>query len=66
MESYVEQAIFSTPGVDAEAQVALRGLRRALDRTPLVPAEAMRVLPGVASAGELLGVSEVLPPGHQR
>jgi hypothetical protein len=66
VESYVEQAIFSTPGVDTEAQAALRGLRRALDRASLVPAEAFRVLPDVASARELLGVTEVLPPGHQR
>ena len=65
VESYVEQAIFSTPGLDADAQAELRARRRALDREPLAPAEAYRSLDGVAAAAELLGVTEVLPAGHQ-
>ena len=34
VESYVEQAIFSTPGIDAGLQARLRRLRRNLDREP--------------------------------
>ena len=35
VESYVEQAIFSTPGIGAGEQARLRRLRRSLDREPL-------------------------------
>ena len=35
VESYVEQAIFSTPGIDAGFQARLRRLRRNLDREPI-------------------------------
>ena len=35
VESYVEQAIFSTPGIGAGEQARLRRLRRAIDREPL-------------------------------
>ena len=35
VESYVEQAIFSTPGIDAGEQARLRRLRRNLDREPM-------------------------------
>ena len=65
VESYVEQAIFSTPGVDAGQQARLRRLRRLLDREPMRSAETYRTLRGPAVARTLLGVSEVLPPGHQ-
>jgi aminomethyltransferase len=65
VESYVEQAIFSTPGIGAGEQARLRRLRRAIDREPLRSFESYKVLPNVASARALLGVTEVLPPGHQ-
>jgi glycine cleavage system T protein len=65
VESYVEQAIFSTPGIGAGEQARLRRLRRSLDREPNICAEEYRTLRGAASARALLGVSEVLPPGHQ-
>lgn len=65
VESYVEQAIFSTPGIDAGTQARLRRLRRTLDREPMRCVEAYRTLRGVTQARALLGVSQVLPPGHQ-
>lgn len=65
VESYVEQAIFSTPGIDAGAQARLRRLRRTLDREPMRCVEAYRTLRGATQARALLGVSQVLPPGHQ-
>ncbi len=65
VESYVEQAIFSTPGLDAGQQARLRRLRRALDREPLRPVETYRTLRGPAATRALLGLVEVLPPGHQ-
>jgi aminomethyltransferase len=65
VESYVEQAIFSTPGIGAGEQARLRRLRRAIDREPLRSLETYKVLPSVAGARALLGVTEVLPPGHQ-
>jgi len=65
VESYVEQAIFSTPGVGAGEQARLRRLRRAIDREPLRSFEQYKTLPNVAAARALLGVTEVLPPGHQ-
>ena len=45
VESYVEQAIFSTPGIDAGLQARLRRLRRNLDRTEKEPVESYRTLP---------------------
>lgn len=65
VESYVEQAIFSTPGIGAGEQARLRRLRRVLDREPMHSAEEYRTLSGPAAGRALLGVSEVLPPGHQ-
>jgi aminomethyltransferase len=65
VESYVEQAIFSTPGLDAGYQARLRRLRRNLDREDKVPVESYRTLPNPAAARALLGVTQVLPPGHQ-
>ena len=65
VESYVEQAIFSTPGVDAGLQARLRRLRRNLDRKEKQPVEQYRTLPNPAAARALLGVTMVLPPGHQ-
>ena len=65
VESYVEQAIFSTPGIDAGLQARLRRLRRNLDRTEKQPVEQYRTLPNPAAARALLGVTMVLPPGHQ-
>jgi aminomethyltransferase len=65
VESYVEQAIFSTPGIGAGEQARLRRLRRSLDREPNQPVEEFRMLRNPAAARALLGVSEVLPPGHQ-
>ena len=65
VESYVEQAIFSTPGIDAGFQARLRRLRRNLDREPMQCVEEYRTLPNAAAARALLGVTMVLPPGHQ-
>ena len=65
VESYVEQAIFSTPGIGAGEQARLRRLRRAIDRDPLRSYEEYKTLPNAAAARALLGVTEVLPPGHQ-
>jgi aminomethyltransferase len=65
VESYVEQAIFSTPGIDAGLQARLRRLRRNLDRVEKQPVEAYRTLPNPAAARSLLGITMVLPPGHQ-
>ena len=65
IESYVEQAIFSTPGIGAGAQARLRRIRRNLDREPMRCLEEYRTLPNASAARALLGVSEVLPPGHQ-
>jgi len=65
VESYVEQAIFSTPGVGAGEQARLRRLRRNLDRDPMRCVEEYRTLPGPAATRALLGVTDVLPPGHQ-
>jgi hypothetical protein len=62
VESYVEQAIFSTPGIGAGEQARLRRLRRSLDREPNQPVEEFRMLRNPAAARALLGVSEVLPP----
>jgi aminomethyltransferase len=65
VESYVEQAIFSTPGIGAGEQARMRRLRRNLDREPMQCAEEYRTLPNAAAARALLGVTQVLPPGHQ-
>ena len=65
VESYVEQAIFSTPGIDAGFQARLRRLRRNIDREPMQCVEEYRTLPNPAAARALLGVTMVLPPGHQ-
>ena len=65
IESYAEQAIFSTPGIGAGAQARLRRIRRNLDREPMRCLEEYRTLPNPSAARALLGVSEVLPPGHQ-
>ena len=65
VESYVEQAIFSTPGLDAGFQARLRRLRRNIDREEKQPVEGYRTLAGPAQARALLGVTQVLPPGHQ-
>ncbi len=65
IESYVEQAIFSTPGIGAGQQARLRRIRRNLDRESMRCLEEFRTLPNPAAARALLGVSEVLPPGHQ-
>ena len=65
VESYVEQAIFSTPGIDAGFQARLRRLRRNLDRESMQCVEEYRTLPNPAAARALLGVTMVLPPGHQ-
>ena len=65
VESYVEQAIFSTPGLDAGSQARLRRLRRNLDREEKVPVESYRTFENPAQARALLGVTQVLPPGHQ-
>jgi aminomethyltransferase len=65
VESYVEQAIFSTPGLDAGMQARLRRLRRTIDRDEKQSVETYRTLSGPAAARALLGVTQVLPPGHQ-
>ena len=65
VESYVEQAIFTTPGIGAGEQARLRRLRRNLDREPMQCVESYRSLPNAAAARALLGVTQVLPPGHQ-
>ena len=66
VESYVEQAIFSTPGVGAGEQARLRRLRRSLDREPNICVEEFRTLRNPASARALLGVGEVLPRAIRR
>ena len=66
VESYVEQAIFSTPGIDAGYQARLRRLRRNLDREPSSSrSRSTGRCPSAAAARALLGVTQVLPPGHQ-
>ncbi len=65
VESYVEQAIFTTPGLSAGEQARFRRVRRNLDRALLQPVESFRTLRGPAEARALLGITEVLPPGHQ-
>ena len=65
VESYVEQAIFSTPGLDAGYQAKLRRLRRNIDRDEKQCVEGYRTLPSPAAARALLGVTQALPPGHQ-
>jgi aminomethyltransferase len=65
VESYVEQAIFSTPGIDAGFQARLRRLRRNIDREEKQSVETYRTLPGPAALRGLMGVTQVLPPGHQ-
>ncbi len=65
IESYVEQAIFTTPGIGAGEQARYRRIRRNLDQEPMRCLEEYRSLPNPAAARALLGVSEVLPPGHQ-
>jgi hypothetical protein len=64
VESYVDHAIDATEGLSAEARAAARDHRRTLDREPLTPAEAFRVLGGLAAAAPLLGVTEILPAGR--
>ncbi len=44
VESYVEQAIFTTPGIDHGEQARLRRLRRNLDREEKQPVESYRTL----------------------
>ena len=65
VESYVEQAIFSTPGLDAGYQARLRRLRRNIDREEKQSVEEYRTLAEPGAARALLGVTQVLPPGHQ-
>src|SRR4051794_11566778 len=65
VESYVEQAIFSTPGLDAGFQTRLRRLRRNIDRDEKQSVETYKSVAGPASVRGLLGVTQVLPPGHQ-
>jgi aminomethyltransferase len=65
VESYVEQAIFSTPGIDAGMQARMRRLRRNLDRVEKQPVETYRMISTPSAARALLGVTTVLPPGHQ-
>ena len=48
VESYVEQAIFTTPGIGAGEQARLRRLRRNLDREPMQCAESYRSLPNAS------------------
>ena len=66
VESYVEQAIFSTPGLDAGYQARLRRLRRNIDREEKqsVGSRTARS-PAPAQLRGLVGVTQVLPPGHQ-
>ena len=65
VESSGEQAIFSTPGIGAGAQARYRRIRRNLDVEPMRCLEEYRSLANPSGARALLGVSEVLPPGHQ-
>ncbi len=65
VESYVEQAIFSTPGLDAGFQTRLRRLRRNIDREEKQSVETYKSVAGPASVRGLMGVTQVLPPGHQ-
>ena len=65
VESYVEQAIFSTPGLDAGSQARLRRLRRNIDREEKQSVESYRTVAGPAQVRGLVGVTQVLPPGHQ-
>ena len=65
VESYVEQAIFSTPGLDAGYQARLRRLRRNIDREEKQSVESYRTIAGPAQLRGLVGVTQVLPPGHQ-
>src|SRR6185312_12543513 len=65
VESYVEQAIFSTPGLDAGYQARLRRLRRNIDRDEKQSVETYKSVAGPASVRGLMGVTQVLPPGHQ-
>ena len=46
VESYVEQAIFSTPGLDAGFQTRLRRLRRNIDREEKQSVETYRTVTG--------------------
>jgi len=48
VESYVEQAIFSTPGLDAGYQARLRRLRRNIDRDEKQSVETYRTIAGPA------------------
>ena len=65
VESYVEQAIFTTPGLDAGYQARLRRLRRNIDREEKQSVESYRTIAGPAQLRGLVGVTQVLPPGHQ-
>ena len=62
VESYVEQAIFSTPGLDAGYQARLRRLRRNIDREEKQSVESYRTIAGPAQLRGLVGVTQVLPP----
>ncbi len=66
VESYVEQAIFSTPGIDAGVQARLRRLRRNIDREREAAVEKYRTLPNAGrragAAGRDAGAA-ARPPG---
>jgi len=55
VESYVEQAIFSTPGLDAGFQARLRRLRRNIDREEKQSVETYKTVAGLIPAGPAVG-----------
>ncbi len=66
VESYVEQAIFTTPGLGAGEQARLRRLRRNLDREPMQCVETYRTLPNAgrrARAARRHAGAAARPPG---
>ena len=66
VESYVEQAIFSTPGIGAGEQARLRRLRRSLDREPNQPVEEFRMLRNPAAAARCSASARCCRPAIRR
>ena len=73
VESYVEQAIFTTPGIGAGEQARLRRLRRNLDREPMQASRRTARCPTPrprgrcsASAGAAAGPPGAQPPRRSR
>ena len=63
VESYVEQAIFSTPGLDAGFQTRLRRLRRNIDREEKQSVETYKTVAGPAQRARPDGRDAGAPAG---